>query len=136
MPLFISTILLVLAVVLVVLTRMRLARDDQPAGRTAIPVNVVNAHTAVGGLAIVLWGAYLFTGIGWPVGFLGLLLWWVTTGIGLLILLRWMPARGRHASDGAQDDWTEGPWLSMVGHIGALVGAVIWTTFFALGSLT
>jgi hypothetical protein len=137
MPFILSTVLLVLAVVLVVLTRMRLAKNEgRAAGRLDIPLALVNAHSVVGGLAIVVWGAYLFLDADWVVGFLGLLLWWGTTAIGLLILMRWMPAKGRHASAGAGDEWTEGPWLSMVAHLGALVGAIVWTTFFALGSLS
>jgi len=133
----VSTILLVLAIVLVVLTRLRLARSEEPgAGRVDIPVHLVNAHTAVGSLAIALWGSYLLLGAAGVVGLIGLLLWWATTVIGLLILLRWLPAKGKHASEGASDSWTEGPWLSMVGHLGALVGAIVWTTYFVTGSLT
>jgi hypothetical protein len=133
----ISAILLVLAVVLVVLTRLRLARSDDPgAGRLDIPLGLVNAHTALGTLGILLFGSYLIFETGWVVGFLGLLLWWATTVVGLLILLRWLPAKGRHASEGSSDEWTEGPWLSMVGHLGALVGAVVWTLYFAMDKLT
>lgn len=136
-PNVISAILLVLAVVLVVLTRLRLAKSDDPgAGRVDIPVGVVNAHTGVGTLAILVWGSYLIFDNGWAIGFLGLVLWWVTTAIGLLILLRWLPAKGKHASDGASDSWTKGPWLSMVGHLGALVGAIVWTSYFALDKLS
>jgi hypothetical protein len=133
----ISVILLVLAVVLVVLTRLRLARSDDPgAGRLDIPLGLVNAHTAVGTLGILVWGSYLVFETDSFFGFLGLLLWWATTVIGLLILARWLPAKGKHASDGSSDSWTDGPWLSMVGHLGALVGAVLWTTFFAMDKLT
>jgi hypothetical protein len=89
----------------------------------------------VGSLAILVWGSYLFFDIDWVFGFLGLLLWWVTTVIGLLILMRWMPSKGRHASEGVTDNWTEGPWLSMVAHLGALVGAIVWSAFFWLGAL-
>jgi hypothetical protein len=133
----ISAILLVLAVVLVVLTGLRLARSDDPgAGRLDIPLGLVNAHTALGTLAILVWGSYLVFEIDWVFGFLGLLLWWATTVIGLLILLRWLPAKGKHASEGSSDEWTEGPWLSMVGHLGALVGAVVWTAYFSMDKLT
>lgn len=136
MPFIISTILLLLAVVLVVLTRLRLASGEQrTSGHTDISRGVVDAHTAVGSLAIVVWGAYLFLDVDWVVGFFGLLLWWATTVIGLLILMRWMPSKGRHASEGVQDNWTEGPWLSMVAHLGALVGAVVWSAFFVLDKL-
>jgi hypothetical protein len=133
----VSTILLVLAVVLVVLTRLRLAGSDEPgAGRLDIPRRLVDAHTVLGSLGIVLWGGYLLLGFpGW-LGLVGLLLWWATTVIGLLILARWLPARGRHAAEGTGDTWTEGPWLSMVGHLGALVGALVWTVLFAAGALS
>jgi len=137
LPKVISTILLALAVVLVVLTRLRLAKDDEPgAGHLDIPLTLVNAHTVLGGLGIVTFGSYLFFGLDWVVGFLGLLLWWATTVVGLLILARWLPAKGKHASEGAKDEWTEGPWLSMVGHLGALVGAIVWTAFFAMDKLS
>jgi hypothetical protein len=133
----ISVILLVLAVVLVVLTRLRLAKSDDPgAGRLDIPLGLVNAHTALGTLGILVWGSYLVFETDSVFGVLGLLLWWATTVIGLLILARWLPAKGKHASDGSSDSWTDGPWLSMVGHLGALVGAVLWTTFFAMDKLT
>lgn len=136
LPLIISTILLVLAVVLVVLTRARLAKRHEPgAGRLDIPLAVVNAHTVLGTLGILVWGTYLYLAGDWVVGFVGLFLWWATTAVGLLILMRWLPAKGKHASDGVQDSWTEGPWLSMVGHLGALVGAVVWTAFFTVGSV-
>ena len=137
MPTIISTILLALAVVLVVLTRLRLVKENQPvAGRADIPTSVVTAHTAVGTAAILVWGAYLFFGVDWVAGFLGLFLWWITTAIGLLLLMRWMPAKGKHAADGAEDEWTEGPWLSILGHVGAVVGAVVWTGYFVTDSLS
>lgn len=132
----VSAILLVLAVVLVVLTRLRLARPEAPgAGHLDIPVSLVNLHTGLGAVGLVLWGSYLFLDADWLFGFFGLLLWWGTTVVGLLILTRWLPAAGKHAAEGASDSWTDGPWLSMVGHFGALVGAVVWSTFFLLGSL-
>ena len=136
MTFIISTVLLALAVVLVVLTRLRLGKRSEPgAGRFDIPVAVVNVHTATGSLAIVVWGTYLLLGAGTVVGVVGLALWWVTTITGLLILARWLPAGGKHASDGATDSWTDGPGLSMLGHLGALAGAIAWTTFLALGSI-
>ncbi len=69
-PNVISAILLVLAVVLVVLTRLRLASGDDPgAGRLDIPLGLVNAHSVVGGLAILVWGSYLVFETSWFVGF-------------------------------------------------------------------
>jgi hypothetical protein len=136
-PNVISAILLVLAVVLVVLTRLRLAKADDPgAGHLDIPLGLVNAHTVLGTLGILVWGSYLLFETHWVIGFLGLLLWWATTVVGLLILARWLPAKGKHASEGVTDSWTDGPWLSVVGHIGALVGAIVWTAYFAMDKLT
>ena len=67
---------------------------------------VVNAHTAVYAPALVVWGTYLFFGVDRVAGYLGLLLWWVTTAIGLLILMRLMPAKRKRASEGGQDERT------------------------------
>ncbi len=135
-PFIVSTVLLALAVVLVVLTRLRLAKRHEPgAGRLDIPLGIVNAHSALGALGIIVWGTYLLAGVDSLVGVAGLALWWATTLVGLLILLRWLPAKGKHASGGSTDEWTEGPWLSMLGHLGALVGAIVWTTFFVLGKV-
>jgi hypothetical protein len=61
------------------------------------------------------------------VGIVALAFWWVTVVAGLLILVRWIPSRGRHASSGAQDTWSEGPGLSILAHVGMLVGVGVFT---------
>jgi hypothetical protein len=131
----ITVVLTVLAAVVVVLTRVRMARDGgAAAGRLSIPKAVLNLHTGAGVPAIIVWAAFLVTGnelLGW----LGVLLWWVTTIAGLLILARWMPAHGRHSSGPATDTWSEGPGLSILAHVGLLVGVCIFTAFLALGKL-
>jgi hypothetical protein len=38
-----------------------------------------------------------------------------------------MPSRGRHASQGGQDTWSEGPGLSILAHVGMLVGVAVFT---------
>lgn len=126
-----------LAAVLIVLTRLRMTRTAEGgAGRLSIPSStLVNVHTGAGVAALVLWCLYLLAGLGWPVGLAGLVLWWVTAGAGLLILARWLPARGRHASEGAADSWGRGPGLSLFGHLGLVVGCVVWTALFVLGEL-
>jgi hypothetical protein len=132
----ITVVLTVLAAVVVVLTRVRMARDGgAAAGRLSIPKVVLNLHTGAGVPAIIVWSAFLATGnelLGW----LGVLLWWLTTVAGLLILARWMPARGRHSSGPATDTWGEGPGLSILAHGGMLVGVCIFTAFLALGKLS
>ena len=133
----IAFVLTALAAVVVVLTRVRLASgDEEAAGRLEIPRVLVNVHTAFGVLALLLWSTFLLAGVSKAVGWAGLLCWWVTTGAGLLILLRWMPARGRHASGPAADSWGEGPGLSVLAHVGLLVGSLVWTYLLVAGKLS
>lgn len=133
----VALVLTGLAAVVIVLTRVRMAGPGEgAAGRLSIPAStLVNTHTVAGVVALVLWLLYLVAALGWPVGLAGLLLWWITAGAGLLILARWLPARGRHASDAATDSWGEGPGLSVLGHVGLVAGCVVWTVLFVLGLL-
>ncbi|HSE08300.1 MAG TPA: hypothetical protein VLB29_06520 [Nocardioidaceae bacterium] len=133
-PLLATIVLTALAAVVVVLTRVRLAGDDEAAGRLSIPTNVLNTHTFVGVPSLLLWVAFLYTGIRW-LGAIALLGWWITVFAGLLILLRWMPAKGRHASGPAADTWGEGPGLSVLAHVGLLVGVIVFTVLFLVGSI-
>ena len=136
----ITIVLTVLAAVVVVLTRVRLANDDGGAGRLSIPAGLLNTHTFAGVPALLLWVGYLVTARGDGsgsvlLGWAALLFWWVTVVAGLLILARWLPAKGRHAEGPQADTWGEGPGLSILAHVGLLVGAVIFTAFVATGSL-
>lgn len=133
-PMRITIVLTVLAAVVVVLTRVRLANDEGGAGRLSIPQGLLNLHTFTGVPALLLWTGFLFTDntlLGW----LGVLLLWVTVIAGLLILARWLPARGRHSSGPSADTWGEGPGLSILAHVGMLIGAVVFTSFLALDKL-
>jgi hypothetical protein len=129
-PMRITLVLTVLAAVVVVLTRVRLSRDEG-AGRLSIPRGLLNLHTGSGVPALLVWGAFLLTGMT-LLGWLGLALWWVTVVAGLLVLARWMPAKGRHSSGPKADTWGEGPGLSVLAHVGLLIGVVIFTVFLAL----
>ena len=134
-PTLITWVLTVLAAVAVVLTRVRLSRDDgDAAGRISIPRGVLNLHTIAGVPALLVWGAFLVTGTA-ALGWIGLVLWWITVVAGLLVLARWVPAKGRHSSGPATDSWGEGPGLSVLAHGGLLIGAAIWTTFLALDKI-
>jgi amino acid permease len=53
--------------------------------------------------------------------------WWITVVAGLLILVRWLPSSGKHASSGTEDTWSEGPGLSVLAHVGMLVGVCVFT---------
>jgi hypothetical protein len=130
-PLLATVVLTVLAAVVIVLTRVRLADDEGAAGRLSIPANVLNMHTYAGVPALLLWAVFLVTGMR-LVGAVSLLAWWLTVTAGLLILARWMPAKGRHASGPAADTWGEGPGLSVLAHVGLLVGVCVFTALFLL----
>ena len=51
-------------------------------------------------------------------GLLGLACYWITALAGLALLARWLPSSGRHAQSSTDDDWSEGPGLSVVAHVG------------------
>jgi hypothetical protein len=133
----IAFVLTALAAVVVVLTRVRLASgDEEAAGRIDIPRGLVNVHTIFGVLALLVWGTFLFADVDAVYGYAGLACWWITTVAGLLILARWMPAHGRHASGPAADSWGEGPGLSVLAHVGLLVGSIVWTYLLVAGKLS
>jgi hypothetical protein len=133
----IAFVLTALAAVVIVLTRVRMASgEEEAAGRLDIPRAFVNVHTIFGVLALGLWSAFLFADVKDLVGYAGLACWWVTTAAGLLILMRWLPAHGRHASGPAADSWGEGPGLSILGHVGLLVGSIVWTYLMVAGKLS
>jgi drug/metabolite transporter (DMT)-like permease len=139
----IAFVLTALAAVVVVLTRVRMtSREEEAAGRVDIPRALVNVHTTFGVLALVLWGAFvlgqvdLISDVHKVYAYVGLGCWWITTVAGLLILMRWVPAHGRHASGPAVDSWGEGPGLSILGHVGLLVGSIVWTYLLIADKLT
>ncbi len=132
-PMRITLVLTVLAAVVVVLTRIRLSKDEG-AGRLSIPRGLLNMHTIAGVPALLVWAAFLYTGMT-VLGWVGLALWWITVLAGLLILSRWMPAKGKHSSSPRADTWSEGPGLSILAHVGLLIGVGIFTAFLVLDQL-
>ena len=123
-------VLTALAAVVVVLTRLRLGQDEG-AGHFNVGRTVLLLHTAAGGLALVTWVVFLLANEDSPLGgevmgIVALGLWWVVTLCGLLILVRWLPSHGRHA-DVIEDTWSEGPGLSILAHVGMLVGVLVFT---------
>lgn len=128
-----------LAALVVVLTRVRLHREGG-AGHSRVSMVVVNAHTVFGVLAVLAWVGYLFAPDSLPVsreslGIVALAFFWIVTICGLLILLRWLPTRGRHASSVADDTWSDGPGLSILAHIGMLAGVVVLTGAYMLSAV-
>ena len=124
-------VLSALAPLVVLLTRLRMGRG-QGAGRLYVGSTLPLVHTVAGALATVGWTAFLVfdedSALGSPlVGILALGLWWVVTVCGLLMLVRWLPSRGKHASDGLSDNWSEGPGLSLLAHLGMFAGVCVFT---------
>jgi uncharacterized membrane protein len=133
-PEYIVYVLTFLSAVVVVLTRVRLSQAEA-AGQHQVGMGTVNAHTGFGVIALVLWAFFLVTGHDMSlVGIVALFFYWLTVFVGLMIMLRWIPSRGKHASDTADDSWSEGPGLSILAHLGMLVGVVVFTWFYATQS--
>jgi hypothetical protein len=57
--------------------------------------------------------------------------WWLLTVIGLLLLARWLPSAGKHSEDAQSDAWGSSAGLSVLGHVGMLLG-VGYFTFVAV----
>ncbi len=117
-----------LAGVVVLLTRMRLSAAAQHAGRAQIPQSLVNVHTVVGVLALAAWVAFLVTSTR-VLGLASVALWWVEVLVGLGLLARWLPGSGghAHAAEAVDDTWAKGPALSVLGHVGLLLGTIVFT---------
>ncbi len=123
-----------LAAVVVLLTRMRLSANATQSGHAQIPPWVLNSHVVLGVIALVLWSTYLSS----PhhlLGIVSLTAWWVEVAIGVLILARWLPGSGRHATAPTDDSWAQGPSLSILGHVGLLLGVAFFTYCAATGKI-
>jgi hypothetical protein len=119
-------VLTALAAVVVLLTRLRLGRGEGGAGRLQMGPGLVDVHTVTGVIALGTWVAFLVTGND-VLGIVALAFWWIVVTAGLGILVRWLPTRGKHASEGQEDSWSEGPGLSILAHVGMLVGVGVFT---------
>ena len=133
-------VLTALAAVVVVLTRLRLGREEAVAGRFDVGSVLLNLHTGAGALALVSWVVFLVADSGSAlggsaVGIVALAFWWVVVVAGLLILVRWMPSHGKHASEVNEDTWSEGPGLSILAHVGMLVGVCVFTWAYLTSSV-
>ncbi len=122
-----------LAAVVIVLTRLRRGGGVMGAGRADVGATRRHVHTGAGALALVAWAVFLFgderlsDDRSAMVGIVALTLWWVVAVAGLLILVRWLPTHGKHALTGIEDTWSEGPGLSILAHVGMLVGVCVFT---------
>lgn len=141
MPLpWIIYILTALAGVVVVLTRVRLGGDKVGAGRFQTSSMLLNVHTVAGLAAVMCWVVFLVTGMGEGngnslIGIAALALFWLTAVAGLMILVRWMPSSGRHSSDAVLDTWSQGPGLSVLAHVGMVIGVSVFTWAYLLSKI-
>jgi len=119
-----------LGAVVVLLTRVRLGGDKdevrRSSGVASFSTALVRIHTVVGVLTLLVWVAALV--ISQRVLALGALAgWWLLSIVGLLILARWLPSASKHAKDKATDAWGSGAGLSLLGHLGMVVGVAYFT---------
>ncbi|GAB7005109.1 hypothetical protein JCM18899A_25820 [Nocardioides sp. AN3] len=132
----VAYVLTALGALAVLLTRLRLRHSH-----AGWPLAV---HTVAGVVAVVLWLLFLvfpndsFFG-GSLMGVIALAFWWVVTATGLILLARWMPSRsrGKRAATtvSAADSWTGSPWLSMLAHLGMLLGVSWFTWAYATSAI-
>lgn len=126
-------VLTFLGAVVVALTRLRLGRSEEGgARRVDVGPTWLLAHTVLGSLAVLVWLVFLIAPEdslpGDPlIGIVALGLWWGTALAGLTILVRWLPSKGRHAVAAAEDSWSSGPGLSLLAHLGMVVGVAVFT---------
>jgi len=123
-----------LAAVVVLLTRLRLANEQNQAGHALVPRGIVNAHTLLGVVALGTWIAYL-SSPGDVLGVVSLAVWWLEVAVGLLILGRWLSRPGKHAAETTGDTWGQGPGLSVLAHVGMLLGISFFTWVVLAGKV-
>lgn len=124
-------VLTVVAGLIVLLTRLRW-RQENVAGNATVSGRWALWHTVCGVLGFVIWMIFLIApgdtlAGGAAMGIFGLGFWWLVVIFGLVMLTRWLPSRGRHAGEGAEDDWSGGPWLSLSAHGGMVIIAIVMT---------
>ncbi|MDX6241487.1 MAG: hypothetical protein QOG10_6311 [Kribbellaceae bacterium] len=120
-----------LGAVVVLLTRVRLGgrgagETVRASGVAAYSSALVRVHTVVGIAALGLWIVALVT-TRQEIAFVALVAWWLLSIVGLLLLARWLPSGGRHSEDKAADAWGEGAGLSVLGHLGMVIGVAYFT---------
>lgn len=120
-------VLTALGALVVVLTRRRLGGSRVAGGHTDVGSRLVDAHSVSGALAVVVWLAFLITGGDPTIGIVGLGLWWLTAVIGVFLLMRWLPTKGRHADEVPTDRWRGGRAWSFLGHVGLVLACLYFT---------
>jgi hypothetical protein len=120
-----------LGAVVVLLTRVRLGGDsagesNRSSGVAGYSAALLRVHTTVGVLTLVAWVAALVVGRQ-EIALGALAGWWLLAIVGLLLLARWLPSHSRHGAGKAADAWGGGAGLSLLGHLGMLIGVCYFT---------
>jgi hypothetical protein len=120
-----------LGAVVVLLTRVRLGGavvdgTGRGSGAAGYSAALLRIHTIAGVLTLVVWIVALVTGRR-EIALLGLAGWWLLAVVGLLLLARWLPSGGRHSEHSRGDAWGSGAGLSLLGHVGVLLGTGYFT---------
>ena len=124
-----------LGAVVVLLTRVRLGGTvvdgtGHGAGAAGYSAVLLRLHTAIGVLTLVGWIVALVTGHR-AIALVFLAGWWLLAIVGLLLLSRWLPSGGKHSEDKQVDAWGSGAGMSVLGHVGMVLG-VCYFTFVTL----
>lgn len=123
-----------LGAVVVLLTHVRLGGGNADVHRTSgvasFSAALVRVHTTVGVLTLIVWVVALLTGAH-AIAVGALAGWWLLSLVGLSLLARWLPSASKHAKGAATDTWGSGAGLSLLGHIGMVIG-VAFITFVVL----
>jgi hypothetical protein len=120
-----------LGAVVVLLTRVRLGGTvvdgtGHGAGRHGYSAVLLRLHTSVGVITLIGWVVALVTGFR-ELALIVLAGWWLLTLLGLLLLARWLPSHAKHSEGTQTDAWGSGAGLSVLGHVGMLVGVCYFT---------
>ena len=120
-----------LGAVVVLLTRVRLGGTvvdgtGHGAGRHGYSAVLLRLHTSVGVITLLGWVVALVTGLR-EIALVVLAGWWLLTLVGLLLLARWLPSHAKTLEDAQTDAWGSGAGLSVLGHVGMLVGVSYFT---------
>ena len=120
-----------LGAVVVLLTRVRLGGTvvdgtGHGAGRAGYSASLLRVHTMVGVFTLLGWVVALVTGQR-AIAVVVLIGWWLLAIVGLLLLARWLPSGGKHSEDAQGDAWGSGAGLSLLGHLGMVIGVGYFT---------
>jgi hypothetical protein len=124
-----------LGAVVVLLTRVRLGAavvdgTGRASGVFGYSPALVRVHTTVGMITLLCWVVALVTGRR-EMALVVLAGWWLLAIVGLLLLARWLPSHAKHSEDKKGDAWGSGAGLSLLGHVGMVLG-VCYFTFVTL----